>query len=91
MDWQDMSTAPQDGTWIQAEIPDHGSDNVIFWMDDTVIDSNDNPCGCWAFVHEEQEPPACWTDGICWEVNEDLKPSVKPTRWKPLPDQQSNG
>jgi anaerobic selenocysteine-containing dehydrogenase len=27
---------------------------------------------------------AQWTDGVCWEVNEDEVASAKPTRWKPL-------
>lgn len=35
-DWQDMESAPRDGTHIQAEIPGHGSDNVIFWIDGLV-------------------------------------------------------
>lgn len=25
-----------------------------------------------------------WTDGVCWDVNEDGVPSTKPTHWKPL-------
>lgn len=82
MNWQPMDTAPQNGEWIQAEIPGHGSDNVIAWLD-AYYDSNDNSCGGWTFM-TEQEPPDCWNDGVCWEVNEDGVPSVKPTRWKPL-------
>lgn len=81
MDWQDISTAPRDGTPIQAEIPGHGSDNIIFWIDG-LVGTDEQDCGGWAFAHEEQEPPDCWTDGICWEVNEDFQQSVKPTRWK---------
>lgn len=86
MDWQPIETAPRDGTEIQAEIPGNGSDNVIAWQADAFRDSNDQDCGGWAFV-TEQEPPDCWTDGVCWEVNEDGVPSVQPTRWKPLPDE----
>jgi hypothetical protein len=81
VDWQDISTAPRDGTHIQAEIPGNGSDNVIFWMNG-FLNSDDKDCGGWAFANEFQEPPDCWTDGVCWEVNEDGVPSVKPTRWK---------
>ena len=83
-DWQDMDTAPRDGSWIQAEIPGNGSDNVIFWSDG-YLDSDGNDCCAWAFA-TEQEPPDDWTDGICWEINEDGVPSVKPTRWKHLPE-----
>jgi hypothetical protein len=84
MTWKPIETAPKDGTPIQAEIPGHGSDNVIEWMGG-LYDSNGDSCGGWAFTHEEQEPPPCWTDGICWQVNEDGVPSVQPVRWRPLP------
>ena len=81
-EWQTMETAPTDGTPIQAKIPGNGSDNVIAWTDG-LIDSNEAPCGGWHFV-SEQEPPDSWTDGVCWEVNEDGEQSVKPTHWKPI-------
>jgi hypothetical protein len=82
MDMKPISTAPKDGTWIQAEIPGHGSDNVIAWMDG-LTDSEGNTCGGWSFV-TEQEPPDCWTDGVCWAVNEDGAASITPIRWKEL-------
>lgn len=83
MDWQPMATAPTDGTWIQARIPGHGSDNVIAWIDG-LLDSEGRDCGGWTFM-TEQEPPDCWTDGICWDVNEDGAKSTQPTEWKHLP------
>ena len=73
--WQPIETAPRDGTEFQARIPGHGQDNVIAW---------DDNFECWAFTRD-QEPPDCWTDGYCWESNEDLQSSVKPTHWMPLP------
>lgn len=84
-EWEDISSAPRDGSEFQAEIPGNGSDNVIAWIDG-LLDSDGNDCGSWAFTRD-QEPPDCWTDGYCWDVNEDGVPSVKPTRWKPLPPQ----
>lgn len=81
-DWQDISTAPKDGTEFQARIPGHGEDNVIAW-ETVLLDSEENDCGGWMFTRE-QEPPDCWTDGVCWAVNEDGKPSAQPTHWKPL-------
>lgn len=83
MGWQSIDTAPTNGEWIQAEIPGHGSDNVIAWREG-YLDSDNKDCGSWTFM-TDQEPPQCWTDGVCWAVNEDGVPSVKPTRWKPLP------
>lgn len=82
---QPMETAPRDGTEIQAEIPGHGADNVIAWHNG-FLDSDEKECGTWVFTRD-QEPPDCWTDGVCWDKNEDGVPSVKPTRWKPLPPQ----
>jgi hypothetical protein len=83
MPWQPIETAPKDGTEFQARIPGHGSDNVIAWQDG-LLDGEGRDCGSWAFV-TEQEPPDCWTDGWCWEVNEYGVASVKPDAWKHLP------
>ena len=79
--WQTIYRAPKDGTSIQAKIPGHGSNNIIAWRRG-LIDSGGNECGGWS-VMGDQEPPDCWTDGVCWAVNEDGVPSVAPTHWKP--------
>jgi hypothetical protein len=84
MNWQPIETAPKDGTPFQAIIPGHGSDNIIAWTDG-LLDDNEDDCGSWFFA-EDQEPPDCWTDGVCWSINADGKPSVKPTHWKPAPE-----
>lgn len=82
MGWQPIESAPRDGTAFQARIPGHGEDNVIAWYAG-LMDSDGNDCCAWAFV-SDQEPPECWTDGWCWEMNEDGDRSVHPTHWKPL-------
>lgn len=79
--WRPIATAPRDGTAIQARIPGHGEDNVIAWI---FIEWEEAPIGTWQFV-EDQEPPDCWTDGICWRSNDMGQPSVRPTHWKRLP------
>lgn len=81
-DWQPMEIAPKDGTSFQAKIPGHGSDNMIAWVWG-LVGFDGIVCGGWCFT-SEQEPPDSWTDGICWEVNEDGEQSVQPTRWKKL-------
>ena len=81
--WQPIDTAPKDGAAIQVKIPGNGSDNIIAWLGG-LLDAEGNDCGGWQFV-EDQQPPECWTNGICWEVNEDGVPSVKPTHWRSLP------
>ena len=82
MDWQPIETAPKDGSVIQAIIPNNGSDNIIAWQGG-FVDRDENDCGCWVFV-ENQEPPDDWTDGVCWSENEDGVPSTQPTKWKPI-------
>lgn len=80
-EWKDISTAPKDGTIIQALIPGYGTDNLIAWHDGFACEDG-RSCGAWEWM-EESEPPPCWTDGVCWAVNEDGLPSVGPTHWTP--------
>jgi hypothetical protein len=80
-DWQPIKTAPKNGIAFQARIPGYGEDNIIAWTGG-LLNSDGDDCGGWCFA-EDQEPPECWTDGVCWEVNADGLPSVKPTHWKP--------
>lgn len=83
MSWQSIETAPRDGTWVQAKIPSHGSDNIIAW-DEGFLNSSGEDVFCWVFP-TDQEPPDCWIDGVCWEENEDGVKSIEPTHWKSLP------
>ena len=78
-----MDEAPRDGIDIQVMIPGNGADNVIAWQAEALLDSDGNWCGAWAFTRD-QEPPDCWTDGYCWEVNEYELPSRQPIAWKLL-------
>jgi hypothetical protein len=82
MGWKSMKSAPKDGTAFLARIPGHGDDNVISWTDG-LLDSDGNDCGAWHFA-EDQDPPDCWTDGVCWSVNADGNASVRPTHWKAI-------
>ena len=40
----------------------------------------------WAAWNEE-DAPECWTDGICWTVNEAGVASDQPTHWTPPANQ----
>jgi len=82
IDWQPIDTAPRDGTPIQADIPGNGKDNIIAWMDG-FMDAAEQDCCAWVFVGD-QEPPDCWTDGVCWASNENEEKSVEPIAWKPI-------
>lgn len=82
-DFMPMSSAPKDGTPIKAKIQGHGSDNIIAWYDG-LLDSYGNDCCSWMFI-EDSDPPPSWTDGICWDSNEDGEKSAEPIGWKPMP------
>ena len=82
-EWQTMENAPKGDEPIRARIPGYGDENIIVWLDG-LEDSDGNECGGWA-VHGDQTPPDCWTDGVCWAVNENGVPSVSPTHWAKLP------
>ena len=77
-----IDSAPKNGTIIQAKIPGHGSDNIIAWSLG-FNDGSGSDTGAWVFM-ADQEPPDCWTDGVCWEANQDNEKSIEPTHWKPI-------
>lgn len=80
--WRPMDTAPRDGTAFQAEIPGEGFDFIIRRATG-FVDADGNGCAAWV-IADDQEPPESWTDGVCWDENEDGLPSTQPARWKPL-------
>lgn len=82
MEWQPIETAPKDGTPIKAIIPGSGQDNIIAWFHG-LLDCDGEECGGWYFI-AEWDPPADWTDGVCWARNEDGLQSTEPTHWMPL-------
>lgn len=75
-DWQPIETASKYHTITLRTAG--GFEFEGFWTD-SLIDSDDNNCGGWA---AEDGYPPCWTDGVCWEVNADGKPSDPPTHWR---------
>ncbi len=79
MKWQPIETAPTDGRAVVARIPGYGDDNLIAWRDG-FLDAAEQDCCGWVFV-SDQEPPPCWTDGACWESNENDEASIYPTHW----------
>lgn len=84
-DWQDISTAPRDGTPIEARIVGYSraAQAVISWQNG-FINGKDQDCGAWCWELKTSRPPASWTDGVCWESNHNHKPSTRPTHWRPI-------
>jgi len=88
-EWQDISTAPKDGTTFQARIAGYGDHNMIGW-EWGLRDGSDRDCGGWFYAGGD-DPPDCWTDGVCWAENEDGVPSALPTHWLPPPPNTGKG
>lgn len=83
-EWQPIETAPRDGTEFQARIPGYGDNNLIAWRGG-LLDQEGQDCGGWCYMGTGN-PPDCWTDGICWMLNDEMEQSVEPTHWMPLPE-----
>lgn len=79
-DWRRMEMAPGDGTPIRIRTAG-GHVLIASWRP---VDDPDQECGAWHAETEGDHPP-CWSDGVCWEINEDMKPSDPPVGWQPLP------
>lgn len=59
-----------------------------FWHNQ-LLDDKGRECGGWAAVGDDYPPS--WTEGICWEINEDCVASDQPTHWCPVPSPTSTG
>jgi len=62
-DWQDIKTAPMDGTVIEI-LTEHGFN---LEASREVIDD----CGAWcaiSIIH-----PECWEEGVCWDSSDQPK------------------
>lgn len=86
--WQEMNTAPSDGTPFLARIPGEKQARII---SREVIEGpdEDGSGGLYAWaIHPsdpmDYKPPPSWTDGYCWDANEDDEESAQPTGWRPL-------
>ena len=78
--WLPIESAPLDSTHIIVRTPDGSSFRAAYVPG--FLDSSDNDC--WAWVALSDFHPDDWTDGTCWEVNEDGNASQQPTHWMPI-------
>lgn len=84
-EWQSISSAPRDGTPIEARIVGYSraARAVISWREGFEAEDAAD-IGAWVWMLETRKPPTSWTDGVCWSSNEDGKPSTRPTHWRPI-------
>jgi hypothetical protein len=77
---QPMETIPNEG-FFKLYFIDHKPIDAT-WEDgfEKSIDGTGGTCSAFVALFEG-EHPECWTDGVCWEVNESGKPSMQPIGW----------
>ena len=80
--WHDIKTAP--GMVTVRVKTEQGRKLLAFW-DGMAVEGPNGSTGAWVAAVEGKHPP-CWSDGICWAENEDLKPSDRPVKWQPAPE-----
>lgn len=78
--WCTIDSAPKDGTEVIVRVPGHG-DYRVRWQ--AGFYGEDGGGGA-TWVCFDDRAPVCWTDGVCWQTNEDDKPSKKPKYWRPI-------
>lgn len=88
MDWQPIETAPKDGTEVQLRTL--GGFELRGSWTNGLVGHDEEDAGGWCAA-EGEEYPSCWTDGVCWAVNEDLMQSDAPTHWMPTETETRNG
>jgi hypothetical protein len=81
--WRDISSAPKDGTEVRLLLASGNTLNAS--MQSGFVDSMGRDCMCWV-CSEEDHCPESWSDGACWENNENNEQSDQPTHWQPLPN-----
>jgi hypothetical protein len=80
-DWQDMKTAPMDGSDIQIRTFD-GFEMLARFEPQGFMTEDGKDCGGWV-ASVEGEHPECWSGGACWESNEQEVASDHPSAWRP--------
>ncbi len=79
-EWQDIASARY-GEIVLIRAGRMSFEAVL--VPDVSINESGDFCDQWQAAHEGEHPP-CWTDGACWESNEDDRASLQPTAWMPL-------
>ena len=83
--WRPIESAPVDGTVFDALIDGH-AEPFLIQVERGFVDEGGNDCLAWVHAGEGPCPPG-WTDGVCWDEDENGLASPRPTHWRPTPPQ----
>jgi len=78
--WKPIETAPADGETI--ELRTVKGYKLLGFLQGGHLDKDENEIYAWSCPDEDH--PDCWTDGVCWESNEDELKSDQPKWWRKL-------
>ena len=78
--WQAPEDAPLNRSVIV--LTDGGAQFKAALIPDAGQNEAGEACNLWAADETAVGVPACWTDGFCWAVNEDGKPSDPVRLWR---------
>lgn len=87
-EWQDIASAPLN-TPVLVRVGE-GMTFIARLLPDASMTTADETCDQWQAEYEDEHPP-CWSDGCCWESNEDGNASLQPRGWQPLPTPTEQG
>lgn len=75
--WQPIDTAPYN---VDLTIRAGSMTFKAMLCPDVSMNEHGEHCDQWQATIEGQHPP-CWSDGCCWESNEDEIMSLQPDAW----------
>jgi len=76
--WQPIETARY-GETVEVKV---GSMTLLAKLLHNHSENEHGSCDQWVAAIEGEHPP-CWSDGCCWDSNEDEITSLQPTAWRP--------
>lgn len=77
--WRPIATAPYS---TEVIIRAGGMTFHAELVRDGAMSSLEEDCDQWRATREGEHPP-CWSDGCCWDSNEDELTSLQPDAWRP--------
>lgn len=78
--WQPIADAPYNQA-VEIKIGRRKFPAIL--LHNASMSSEEESCDQWQATTDDH--PKCWSDGACWESNEDGNTSLQPEAWRALP------